>query len=55
MGPITRNTKACATCQYWMRYRDISREGFYVNFQQKGQWTSARSTLSGKETRVNDF
>ena len=55
MGPITRNTKACATCQYWMRYRDISKEGFYVNFQHKGQWTSARSTRSGKETRGNDF
>jgi hypothetical protein len=55
MGAITRNTKACATCQYWMGYRDISKEGPYVNFQQKGQCTSARSTRSGKETRGNDF
>jgi len=44
MGETSRNAKVCATCQYWMGYRDISSTGHYVRYREKGQCTSARSS-----------
>jgi hypothetical protein len=54
MPGIQKTMKVCATCQYWMGYRDISKNAPFVNYQLKGQCTSVRSPRKGKETSGND-
>jgi len=49
MGETSRNAKVCATCQYWMGYRDISSTGRYVRYQEKGQCTSAVQVVVEKK------
>jgi len=50
MLSTSSQNKNCATCEYWRGIRSISSNGKIIEYEQKGQCTSARSAYKGKET-----